>query len=164
MDEIARRQRFVFLFAVVFYVTGAHASQSFVNYAAWQHIGIDTFAAYHHAMAPRAGTWILLPRMLEIVLAVVVLRRRPTPLTRGALLLALALAIVPLVSTILIQRPIHGELERLGNTPELLGRLQDTNWFRLIPEWIRAGLYVWMASRLISVAPEGAAKAINSSS
>ena len=156
MDERARRQGFVFLFAVVFYVTGAHASQSFVNYAAWQYIGIDTFAAYHRVMAPRAGTWILLPRLLEIVLALAVLRYRPTPLQRGPLLLAIVLAVVPLVSTVLIQRPIHSELERMGNTPELLARLQATNWLRLVPEWIRAGLYLWMASRLISSSPEGA--------
>jgi hypothetical protein len=70
--------------------------------------------------------------------------------------LAIALALVAVVSTIVIQRPIHGQLESLGNSPELLARLQATNWLRVVPEWIRAGLYLWMASLLVSVTPEGA--------
>jgi len=156
MDERARRLLFLFLFAVAFFQTGAHASQAFVNYPAWKYIGIDSFPAYHHVMAPRAGLWILLPRLLELILAAAVLRYRPTPLKRGALVLAMALALVAVVSTIVIQRPIHGQLESLGNTPELLARLQATNWLRLLPEWIRAGLYLWMASLLVSVTPEGA--------
>jgi len=156
MDERARRLLFLFLFAVAFFQTGAHASQAFVNYPAWQYIGIDSFPAYHHVMAPRAGLWILFPRLLELILAAAVLRYRPTPLKRGALVLAMALALVAVVSTIVIQRPIHGQLESLGNTPELLARLQATNWLRLLPEWIRAGLYLWMASLLVSVTPQSA--------
>jgi hypothetical protein len=120
MDERARRLVFLFLFAVAFFETGAHASQAFVNYPAWKHIGIDTFPAYHHAMAPRAGLWILLPRLLELVLATVVLRYRPTPLKRGPLVIAIALALLAVISTVVLQRPIHGQLESLGNTAELL--------------------------------------------
>lgn len=156
MDERARRLLFLLLFAVAFFQTGAHVSQAFVNYPAWRYIGIDTFPAYHHVMAPRAGLWILLPRLLELILAAAVVRYRPTPLKLGALVLAIALALVALISTIVIQRPIHVQLESLGNTPELLARLQATNWLRLVPEWIRAGLYLWMASLLVSVTPEGA--------
>jgi len=156
MDERARRLLFLFLFAVAFFQTGAHVSQAFVNYPAWKYIGIESFPAYHHAMAPRAGRWILVPRLLELMLAAVVLRYRPTPLKRGALVLAIALALVAVVSTIVIQRPIHGQLESLGNSPELLARLQATNWLRLVPECIRAGLYLWMASLLVSVTPESA--------
>ncbi|HVT43528.1 MAG TPA: hypothetical protein VMT00_03980 [Thermoanaerobaculia bacterium] len=156
MDQRGRRLLFLLLFAVALFQTGAHASQAFVNYPAWKYIGIDTFPAYHRVMAPRAGLWILLPRLLELILAAAVLRYRPTPLKRGALVLAIALALVAVISTIVIQRPIHVQLESLGNTPELLARLQATNWLRLVPEWIRAGLYLWMASLLVSVTPEGA--------
>ena len=156
MDERPRRLLFLFLFAVAFFQTGAHASQAFVNYPAWKYIGIDSFPAYHQVMAPRAGLWILLPRLLELMLGAVVLRYPPTPLKRRALVLTIALALVAVISTIVIQRPIHGQLERLGNTPELLARLQASNWLRLVPEWIRAGLYLWMASLLVSIKPDGA--------
>src|SRR3970282_667547 len=102
MDERARRLLFLFLLAVAFFQTGAHASQAFVNYPAWKSIGIASFPGYHHELAPRAGRWILLPRLLELILAAAVLRYRPTPLKRGALVLAIALALVPVVSTIVI--------------------------------------------------------------
>src|SRR4029077_20668377 len=83
----------------------------------------------------------------------VLLRFTPAPLERRALVLAMALAIVAVVSTAVIQRPIHVQLESVANSPQLLARLQATNWLRLVPEWIRAGLYLWMASLLVTVMP-----------
>lgn len=153
MDERGRRFLFLLLFAVAFFQTGVHASQAFINYPAWRFISAESFPAYHQDMAPRAGRWGLLPRLVELLLGVAVLRFRPAPLRRGPILFALVLALVALISTIAIQRPIHVQLESLGNRPELLARLQETNWLRLLPEWTRAALYLWMASVLTLVTP-----------
>ena len=153
MDERGRRLLFLLLFAVAFFQTGVHASQAFINYPAWRFISAESFPAYHHDMTPRAGRWGLLPRLVELLLGVAVLRFRPAPLRRGPILFALVLALVALISTIAIQRPIHAQLESLGNRPELLARLQETNWLRLLPEWTRAALYLWMASVLTLVTP-----------
>jgi hypothetical protein len=91
--------------------------------------------------------------LVELLIGVAVLRFRPAALRRGPILFALVLALVALISTIAIQRPIHVQLESLGNRPELLARLQETNWLRLLPEWTRAALYLWMASVLTLVTP-----------
>ncbi len=68
---------------------------------------------------------------------------------RWMLVLAIALALCAFLSTVFIQRPIHAQLDTIGNTPELLSRLRATNWLRLTPEWLRAALYLWMMSLVV---------------
>ncbi len=72
MNETTRRLLFMFLFAVVFFQTGAHISQSFVNYPAWGFISVDSFPEYHRVMTEGAFL-LLLPRVVELVLAIAVL-------------------------------------------------------------------------------------------
>lgn len=150
MNETRKRLLFLLLFAVVFYHVGAHISQAFVNYPAWGFISVDSFPEYHRVMTRRgAGPFLLLPRVAELVLALAVLWFRPAVIKRWMLILAIALALSALLTTAFIQRPIHVQLEAVGNTPELLSRLRATGWLRLIPEWLRAILYLWMMSLLL---------------
>ena len=150
MDDSRRRILFLVLFAVVFFETGAHISQSFVNYPAWRYIDRDSFPAYHHVMTVGALRFLLVPRVVELVLAIIVLLFPPRTLQRWMLVLGIALALGGIVSTVLIQRPIHVQLETIGNTPELLSRLRTTDWIRQALEILRAGLYLWMASSVVS--------------
>ena len=53
--------------------------------------------------------------------------------------------------TMLLQRPIHDQLDIKGNVPELLSRLMATDWIRNSFEFVRAALYVWALSKLIMV-------------
>jgi hypothetical protein len=148
MNELNRRLVFLLLLAAAFLQTGAHMSQAFVNYPAWGFISMDSFPEYHREMS-RGARLLLLARVVELVLAIVVLRFRPAAVKRSILVLAIALALCAFLSTVLIQRPIHVQLETVGNTPELLSRLRITGWFRLIPEWLRAILYLRMMSLII---------------
>lgn len=150
MSESNRRILFIALFAVLLFQTGAHISQSFVNYPAWQFIGRDSFPDYHRVMTVGALRYLLVPRVVELVLAIVVLRFCPAPIKRWMLVLGIALALGGLLTTSLVQRPIHEQLEAIGNTPELLSRLRTTDWIRLIPEMLRVVLYVWMLSLVVS--------------
>jgi len=149
MDESRRRMLFVILFAVVFFQTGAHISQSFVNYPAWQFIDRDSFPAYHRVMTVGAIRFLLVPRVVELLLAVVVLLFPPRTIRRWMLVLGIGLALGGLLSTAFVQRPIHVQLETIGNTPELLSRLRTTDWVRHALEILRAALYVWMLSLLV---------------
>ncbi|QYO67540.1 hypothetical protein [Leptolyngbya sp. 7M] len=149
MNETTRRFLFVLLFAVVFFQTGAHISQAFVNYPAWEFISAESFPAYHRVMTSGALRVLLLPRVIELALAVVVLWFCPRVLKRWMLVLAIALALWAFLSTVFIQLPIHRQLGALGNQPELLAQLRATDWLRQIPELLRAALYVWMMSFVV---------------
>lgn len=149
MNETTRRLLFLLLFTVVFFQTGAHISQAFVNYPAWQFIGIDSFSDYHRVMTSGALRVLLLPRIIELALATVVLCFPPQIIKRWVLGLAIAFALCAFLSTVLIQLPIHRQLSTVGNTPELLGQLRTTDWLRQIAELLRAALYFWMMSLIV---------------
>jgi hypothetical protein len=90
---------------------------------------------------------------VELVLALVILRFPPDPVPRWVLLVGIALAAGALLSTALISRPIHAQLDIQGNTPELVSRLIATDWIRNVLEWGRTALYVWTLSRLMAPGP-----------
>ena len=144
MTESRRRILFLVLFAVVFFQTGAHISQAFVNYPAWQFIDRVSFPAYHRVMTAGALRFLLIPRLVELALAIVVLLFPPRQVRRLLLGAAIVLAFVGLVSTLIVQRPIHVQLETMGNTPDLLSRLRRTDLSRQFLEVLRAALYLWM--------------------
>lgn len=155
MSEWSRRNLFLLLCAVALLQTGAHMSQSFVNYPAWHLIDSESFPAYHWAISIRAGAFLLVPRIVEILIGLTVLRYRPQAIGRWVLLLGIGSALGALLSTVLIQRPIHRQLDIESNTPELLSRLMLTDWIRHSVQFARVALYLWGLSQLIALqAPE----------
>ena len=155
MSESLRRNLFLALCALVLLHTGVHLSQSFINYPNWYLLEAESFKAYHSPMSIRARYFGAAPRLLELALALVILRFPPRGVPRWTLLVAMALATGALLSTALIQRPIHVELGIQGNTPELLSSLLATDWIRNVLEWARTAMYVWLLSRLIAPGPSG---------
>jgi hypothetical protein len=122
----------VALFAVVLFQTGAHISQSFVNYPAWEFIDRSSFPTYHRVMTAGAFLFLLVPRLVEIVLAIAVLRFRPAAIGRWELVRGISLALGASLCTAFVQRPIHAQLETIGNTPELLSQLRATDCYARI--------------------------------
>jgi hypothetical protein len=153
MSESNRRNLFLVLCVVALLDTGAHISQSFVNYPTWHLIDAASFPAYHWAITIRAGVFLLAPRVVEIVIGLTVLRFRAIVVQRWVVVLGIGLAFGALLSTALIQRPIHAQLDIQGNTPELLSRLIATDWIRNVPEFARSALYVWGLSRIVNERP-----------
>jgi hypothetical protein len=153
MSESGRRNLFLALCALVLLHTGVHLSQSFINYPGWYVLEAESFKAYHGPMSIRAGILGAAPRLVELVLALLVIKFPPQAVPRRTVLVGIALAIGALLSTALISRPIHAELDLQGNTPELVSRLLATDWIRNVLEWGRTGLYVWLLSRLIAPGP-----------
>ena len=150
MNESYRRIVFVALFAVVLFQTGAHTSQSFVNYPAWEFIDRSSFPAYHRVMTAGAFLFLMVPRLVEIALAIVALGFRPAAIGRWMFVLGIGLALGALLCTAFVQRPIHVQLETMGNTPELLSQLRTTDWIRLVLEILRAALYLCMLSLVVN--------------
>ena len=155
MSESLRRNLFLALCVLVLLHTGVHLSQSFINYPGWYVFEAESFKAYHGPMSIRAAILGAAPRLVELVLALVVLRFPPSAVPRWILLVGIVLATGAALSTALIQRPIHVQLGVQGNTPELVTRLLATDWIRNVLEWGRTALYVWGLSRLIISGPSG---------
>jgi hypothetical protein len=149
MSESSRRNLFLALCALALLHTGANISQSYVNYPGWYVLDVQSFKAYHWPMSIRAAIFLMAPRVVELILALIVLRFRPLAVERWVVVVGIVMVAGGILSTLLISRPIHAELDIQGNTPELVSRLMATDWIRNVQEWVRAGLYLWALSRLI---------------
>lgn len=149
--------RWVFLtaFALVFYGTGAAVIESFVNYASWPLIGADEFMAYHQFISPRVLAFLVAPLLLGTAFTILMLWSRPAAIPAWSVWAALAAQAVVWVSTVTIQVPIQIQLSERGLSVALIERLIETNfWLRRIPYGICAGLFLWMAARVMGAARE----------
>lgn len=152
------RSRWIFLiaFALVFYGTGAAFIEGFVNYPSWPLIGAEEFLAYHHFISPRVLALLVAPLLLGTVFTGLLLWSRPAGIPAWAVWVALAAQAVVWVATATIQVPIQLQLSAHGQSAELMQRLIVSNfWLRRIPYAVCAGLYLWMAARVMGGRGEG---------
>jgi hypothetical protein len=151
MTESNRRQLFLALCALALLQTGAHISQSYVNYPTWYLIEAESFKPYHWAITVRSVVFLLAPRFLEIILSLIVLSFRPRVVSRWVILVGVSLAVGALLATAFLSQPIHAQLDIQSNTRELLAALMKTDWIRIPLEVARAVLYVWALSRMVKL-------------
>ena len=149
------RWTFLIAFTLVFYGTGAAVIESFVNYSSWHLIGAEEFLAYHQFISPRVLALLVAPLLLGTGFTILMLWSRPAVIPAWAVLAAIATQAVVWVSTLAIQLPIQFALSAQGRSADLLDRLIETNfWLRRIPYAICAGLFLWMAARVMAASSE----------
>lgn len=153
MTENAKRLLFSFVFALVFYVTGAAFVQSFVNYPTWKLIGVGEFQNYHNAMSPLIIKFMVLPWLSEIVLTVLLFWLRPRVIPVWMVAFALVFNLIILASTAAIQVPIQVELGENGLSHQAIEKLLKTDPIRWVSGSLLAFLYLGMMSRVV-LAPE----------
>ena len=147
---MSRRWTFLVACALVFYGTGAAFIESFVNYPSWLLIGSDEFLAYHRFISPRVLGLLVAPLLLGTVFTILMLWSRPAAIPAWAVWAAIAAQAVVWVSTVTIQVPIQLQLGEHGLSAPLIERLIETNfWLRRLPHAICAGLFLWMAARVM---------------
>lgn len=152
------KARWIFLiaFALVFYGTGAACIESFVNYPSWRLIGAADFAAYHRFITPRVVAFLVAPALLGTAFTLLLLWRRPAAVPRWAVWAAIALQAAVWVSTATVQVPMQLQFSAGNVSIPLIDRLIETNfWFRRVPYGLCAGLFVWMAARVMRAGDDG---------
>lgn len=149
MSENLKRLLFLFVFALMFYIAGAGFVESFVNYPTWKLIGASEFQTYHNALSQRIVPLMVLPWLVEIVLTILLIWVRPRVIPRTAIVFALALNLIALVSTIFIQIPIQAALSEYGLSLPAIDKLIKTDPIRWIPLIIKAIVYLWMMSLVV---------------
>lgn len=151
------KERWVFLiaFTLVFYGTGAAFIEGFVNYSSWHLIGTAEFTAFHRFISPLVLTFLVAPLLLGTVFTILLLWFRPAAIPIWAVWVAIALQAIVWASTVAIQIPIQIQLSADGLSVALIERLIETNfWLRRVPYAACAGLYLWMASRVMRASGE----------
>lgn len=155
MTENSKRIFFMFVFALVFYVTGAAFVESFVNYPTWKLVGFNEFKSYHNALSPLIIKFMVLPWLLEIGLIVALFWLRPRVVPIWMITLSLIMNLIILASTALIQIPIQIELGEKGLSHHAIDKLLETDPIRWTSGIICALLYLWMMARVVRSADAG---------
>ncbi len=141
---------FLIAFCMVLYGTGAAIIESFVNYPSWHLIGAAQFTQFHQFISPRILAYLVAPMLLGTVFSILLLWHRPAAIPLWAVWSVIGLQAIVWVATATTQVPIQVQLSANGLSLPLIDRLIETNfWFRRIPYGICAGLFVWMASRVV---------------
>ena len=147
------RWGFLIAFALVFYGTGAAFIESFVNYSSWHLVGAAEFTQFHRFISPRVIAFLVAPMLLGTAFTIALLWFTPPGIPLWAVWIAIGLQAIVWISTATIQLPIQIELSANGLDVELIDRLIETNfWLRRIPFGVCAGLFLWMASRVLRAA------------
>jgi hypothetical protein len=149
MSENLKRLLFMFVFALMFYVGGASFIESFVNYPTWKLIGANEFQNYHNALSSLIIRLMVLPWLVEIVLTILLVWFRPPVIPPTAIVAALTLNLIALVSTIFIQIPIQTELGENGLSLYAIDKLIETDPIRWLALIIKAIVYLWMMSLVV---------------
>lgn len=149
MTDKNRRVFFALMFALVFYVTGGYFVETFVNYPTWRMIGVAEFKAYHNELGPRIIRFMVAPWFVEIALTFLLIRYRPRAIPLLALLVAQALNLIALASSIFIQIPIQLYFGKYGMSVAELDRLIATDPIRWVSLSMKIIIYLWMMVRLV---------------
>lgn len=152
MTENSKRIFFLFVFALVFYVTGAAFVESFVNYPTWKLIGAAEFKTYHNTLSPLIIKFMVVPWLVETLLTIVLFWLRPRAIPVWMVTLCLILNLIVWASSALIQIPIQFELGEKGLSLPAIDRLLATDPIRWMSGSLRALLYLWMIPRIVKSA------------
>ncbi len=141
---------FLITFTLVFYGMGAAFVESFVNYPTWKLIGAAEFRDFHQALGPLIIGYMVIPVFLAIPLTAMLLWKRPFPIPKWAIILALVMQLIGAVSSFAIQIPVQVQLSTNGLSLPLIDQLIFTNfWLRRIPMFINSALFFWMMSLVL---------------
>jgi hypothetical protein len=135
--------------ALAFYGIGAAMMDSFVVYHTWKFVGASEFATMHQESGSRIVPFLVFPMLLMTVFLILQFWHRPTSITRKHVWAMLICTIIPWLSSAFIQIPMQGKLDN-GKNDVLLQQLISTDWIRVVPTWILAGLVFSMIKKGIS--------------
>ena len=118
------------------YSFGANCVERFVNYQSWPKLAEANFGAYHRSQQPYILGFVVAPIVMGLLLQVLLLFDRPLSVPLGIVLTLIGASIAGFVATIMIQIPIHRQLDD-HHSPQLVTKLLQTDWIRKVFDLVR---------------------------
>lgn len=140
---MARYKLLLIFFILAFYGFGAGIMDSFAIYHEWLFVGDAEFAKLHQEASIRIVAFYVLPLVICTICTVLLFWYRPEPLSKSLVWMAFACELVIWLSSAFIQIPIQFQLDK-GKDIELLNKLIETDWIRVIAFFIFIGIVIKM--------------------
>jgi hypothetical protein len=144
---------FVYLL-LSFYCFGAAMLNEFVEYYSWPEAGRlmqPGFAEWLTASSKMRIPVLVLPMVLNTLLAFSLLRYLPAVAPRWALWIILCCHVAAWTSTILFQLPLEMQLGKEGFAPQTMQQLLATDWIRKIAFLIEMPLVIYLGVKVFLV-------------
>lgn len=110
----------------------------------------DGAMAYHEDNVRRTRPVVLVPMVAEALATAWLVAFPPAGIGRGPAVVGLALLAVAILSTALVQVPLHARLRVEHAPPETVGRLVASNWIRTAAWSLRTLLAAWMIRAFVT--------------
>jgi hypothetical protein len=133
----------VLLLALAFtlYMTGVIVNMQLLEYPLFALVGKGDFARYHAFHNRSLFVLVLLPTLIALISSVVLLWIRPSSIPLWPVILVVASDLGIVVSTAVLQAPLHTKLDRNGFSEAVIKTLVQTNWIRTFL-WIVSALFL----------------------
>jgi hypothetical protein len=109
-----------------FYALGALTVENDVNYPTWRHIRAADFPTYHRAVQRRLAPAMFAPMTLQLLVGLAVLAAQPSTQRIRAMAVSLAPFAYISVESLLVQVPLHRQLNSHAS-PGTLAKLVRTH-------------------------------------
>ncbi len=119
------------------YCFGADCVERFVNYRTWSLIPAEAFQAYHRAQQPLIQAFVVAPMVVGFALQIWLAFSAPVGIDPLVAWVMVAASAAGAFSTVMLQLPIHAAFTRSGYSPELMRKLQRTDWIRKAADAVR---------------------------
>lgn len=119
----------IYLFLAVFNA-GNMTTLQIQHYGIYPFVGKENFNTYMQANNKSAAVPSIIPAMLLLLVNIILLFARPLFMSSAMTVFSLALNIIALVSTLVWQRRLQGEMAITGYDENKINLLISTNWIR----------------------------------
>ncbi len=129
------------------YCAGAAAVERLVNYQTWPLIPASAFARYHRAQTSAIRWTIVVPEVLGLLSQLGLLLALHDSMLRTLATWMLGASVLGIVSTLVLQIPLHRAFSRDGYSAAGMRRLLQTDWLRKGVDLTRLALSIgllWM--------------------
>jgi hypothetical protein len=137
---------FIVTLALSLYMSGMIWSMQILEYPLFALVGPEEFPAYHRRHNRGLPLLVILPSLAAFASAVVVIFTRPSRLPLWASLVIAVLDLCIIIATVVLEAPLHAQLDREGSQAPLIRQLVQGNWIRMVL-WTANALFllVWTA-------------------
>ena len=132
-----------------FYVFGCLVLENDLNYPTWQFIGAAHFPMYHQDLNERLIYILFLPMGIQLMLNVLFIFFHPTKLRKNIIMAALSFHLYVLVESLVMQVPIHAQLQQQFTLESLQLLIQSHRRYRLPGEIAALALDIVILYHLI---------------
>ena len=108
-----------------------------MNYQSWPLLAQSPFAQYHRAQQPYILALIVAPQVAALTLQLVFCGIKPAEVPWWIALTMVAASATGMLSTVMLQIPIHRRLNNAGYSEEQVQRLLRSDWIRKAIDIVR---------------------------